>query len=113
MEKLKKASAIILTTVLVLGFLIGKDWFKGQMRHSEYHKHIIPLANQALDNLSIHDQATISFANYSQLHIDSCHLANQLLEQSTNKPFAPFTDSECLEYMEKSRPHIEEIKQRK
>lgn len=77
-----------------------------EIRHSAYFKNIIPLANQSLSLMSVHDQANLTYDQYAEVHIEACKMNAKILEMSTDKPYSPFERDECLKYMHKSRPNI-------
>lgn len=97
--------------IIVLTFVVGKIIFfankklQDQKLFDEYIDRVVPFVNISLEQMSIKDKNNMTIEKYTEMHTQSCILANQLLGLATDgRKFHQFSSEECIEYMYKTRP---------
>lgn len=107
-EKYGKKIEIAVGAIAIL--LGAYTLFQGESRHGLYYENVLPFADRELDLMTISEKAEMTYERYAEIHLAACHLNADLLNQSDDKPYKAFSDQECLEMMEKSRPFALELK---
>ena len=85
-------------------------FFEDQKLFGEYLERVVPQVNIALQQMSIKDKNNMTIETYTEMHAQSCILANQLLDLATDgHKFHKFSSEECIKYMYKTRPQAKNL----
>lgn len=106
----------IVVGVILLTFVVGKIIFfanqkmQDQKLFDEYMDRVVPFVNISLEQMSIKAKNDMTIEKYTEMHAQSCILANQLLDLSTDgRKYHKFSSEECIVYMYKTRPQAKNI----
>jgi hypothetical protein len=100
---------LALAILILTGFFFVKGWWQDTQKASYFYSSVVPMVDESIRNTPYFMDG-LNYDKYAKIHIEGCHLVNELLKQSIDKPIAPFTDQECVKYMDKVRPYAAELK---